>query len=95
MGTPRDSPAAESVAYSTAPGHWSRVGRALFILALLELGLLLLVLPWTSLWQHNYLLQHWTWLGQWPLSSYARGAVSGWGLINLWLGTGEIVRTHS
>lgn len=70
----------------------SRAGRAIVALALLELGLLLLVLPWAGVWQHNYFLQNWAWLHRWPLSPYVRGAVTGWGLINLWLGTGELIR---
>lgn len=70
----------------------SRGGRAIVALALLELGLLLLVLPWAGVWQHNYFLQNWAWLRGWPLSPYVRGAVTGWGLINLWLGTGELIR---
>ncbi|MGH9535332.1 MAG: hypothetical protein ACRD2E_10785 [Terriglobales bacterium] len=73
-------------------GIASRAGRALLVMVLLELGLLLLVLPWTGAWQHNYFLQQWPWLRDWALSPYVRGAVSGWGLVNLWLGTGEIVR---
>lgn len=94
MGSSRDAPAPEALAPPAPPSHWDRAGRALVILALLELGLLLLVLPWTNIWQHNYFLLHWTWLGQWPLSLYTRGAVSGWGLINLWLGTGEILHAR-
>ncbi len=70
----------------------SRGGRAIVALALLELGLLLLVLPWAGVWRHNYFLQNWAWLRGWPLSPYVRGAVTGWGLINLWLGTGELIR---
>ena len=65
--------------------------RALKVVISLELGLLLLVLPWTAVWNNNYFVQHsvaWHWL----LSPYLRGAISGLGLMNLWLGTGEVTQ---
>lgn len=65
--------------------------RALQVVLSLELGLLLLVLPWTAVWSGNYFVQHYT-AGHWLLSPYLRGAVSGLGLMNLWLGTGEVTQ---
>lgn len=75
---------------ATSTGAWRRLGRAALIVVLLELGLLLLVVPWTGVWQHNYFAQHFSALGAWLLSPYCKGAISGLGLINLWFGTGEI-----
>jgi hypothetical protein len=65
---------------------------ALLIVISLEIGLLLLVVPWTANWDHNYFLQHLPALRGWILSPFCRGAVSGLGLLNLWWGTGQI--TH-
>ena len=73
--------------------------RAAAVVVAIEVGLLLLSLPWTSLWphtpwvqslgaQHPALLQFW-------LSPYLRGAVSGLGLLNLWIATSEITQVRS
>lgn len=65
--------------------------RALRVVISLELGLLLLILPWTPVWDNNYFAQH-TAAAHWLLSAYLRGAISGLGLMNLWLGTGEVTQ---
>jgi len=69
-------------------------GRALAVVASIEVGLLLLTLPWTAVWDHNFWLGYLT--GPHPgvvrdwLSPYARGAASGLGLVNLWAAASEI-----
>ena len=74
-----------------------RTGSVVFIIFCLELGLFLLVYPWTDSWSGNYF----SWIG--PLSvqpawhslwnnSYVRGAVSGLGLVNVWLAVSEALR---
>ena len=71
---------------------WQHAVTALMIVVCLEVGLLLVVVPWTSNWDHNYFLQRLPGLRNFILSPFARGAVSGLGLLNLWIGTGQI--TH-
>lgn len=56
------------------------------ILFCLELGVFLLVLPWTSLWEHNYFLYRYPGLSPWLLNHYLRGALSGVGLVDIGLG---------
>lgn len=62
----------------------------LFLLSLilfcLELGVFLLILPWTSLWEHNYFLFRYPDLTSWLLNHYLRGALSGLGLVDLGVG---------
>ncbi len=82
-------------ANSSARAHWRRLGRAVLIVVLLELGLLLLVVPWTGVWRNNYFLLHSASLSAWALSPFCRGAVSGLGLLNLWFGTGELGQFRS
>jgi hypothetical protein len=65
---------------------------ALLIVIFLEIGLLLVIVPWTANWDHNYFLQRLPELRGWLLSPFARGAVSGLGLLNLWMGTGQITQ---
>ena len=70
-----------------------------FILICFEIGFLLVILPWvpTPSWGDNYLLEvvalkmHAPWLATALRSGFARGAVSGLGLLNLLLGIWEIV----
>jgi hypothetical protein len=70
-----------------------------FILICFEIGILLVILPWvpTPSWNENYLLvlaadkMHWPWLALALKSGYARGAVTGLGLLNILLGVWEIM----
>ena len=64
---------------------------ALFLSALSSLlvGIVLLVAPWTVLWEGNVLLQPSSWLRGLLLSPFARGAVSGLGLVNILLAIDE------
>jgi hypothetical protein len=70
-----------------------------FILICFEIGILLVILPWlpSPSWSENYLLvlaadkMHWPWLALAMKSGYARGAVSGLGVLNILLGVWEIV----
>jgi|SRR5215813_4183988 len=70
-----------------------------FILICFEIGILLVILPWvpSPSWNENYLLvlaadkMNWPWLALAMKSGYARGAVSGLGLLNILLGVWEII----
>jgi len=72
------------------PVWLQRVFLAVYVLFCIELGLVLLVLPWvTGYWFSS------GWLAQWPglrnvlQSGFVRGAVSGLGLLDIWLGIME------
>lgn len=58
----------------------------------LEVGILLIVLPWTTFWDRNYLFDLLPVLRDWLHNSYVRGAVSGLGLLNMGLGLSEVSR---
>lgn len=70
-----------------------------FILICFEIGILLVILPWvpSPSWNENYLLvlaadkMHWPWLAIAMKSGYARGAVTGLGVLNILLGVWEII----
>ena len=62
----------------------------LFILICLELGIFLLFLPWTSLWEHNYFLLRYPTLVRYLLNHYVRGGISGLGLLNVWIAVYEL-----
>lgn len=48
---------------------------------LIEAGLLLVLAPWTALWDRNFFARAVPWLGVWMANAYVRGGVTGIGLI--------------
>jgi hypothetical protein len=80
------------------PAGWSRrLWSVLLILICFELGLFLLIYPWTDSWSENYFA--WvvrgsvqsTWHSLWD-NSYVRGCISGMGLVNIWIAVAEVFR---
>ncbi len=64
----------------------------LFVAYLVEAGLVLLIVPWSSLWERNAFIQMAaTWLVDIARSGWARGAVSGIGLMLVGAGLAEAV----
>lgn len=64
----------------------------LFIIFCLEVGLFLLVFPWTEAWDSNFfsgMVPEWH--RYWD-NDYVRGAVSGLGVLNLYIAILEIFR---
>lgn len=72
---------------------WARrLGVFLFVFTSLLLGVALTVLPWTQRWSDNpFLVQHLE-LRSFVLLGFVRGAVSGLGIVNLWMGIFEGIR---
>ncbi len=63
-----------------------------FVVFTLELGVFLLVFPWLEFWDLNWVpLQGPGWRELW-MNNYFRGALSGLGLLNLWVGFVELLR---
>lgn len=56
----------------------------------LEVGLLLVFLPWSAYWERNYFAVVLPWLRPIVTSYYVRGFVSGVGLLNLLAGFSEL-----
>ncbi len=59
------------------------VAVALSVVSSLLVGVVLGIAPWTPLWDANRLIQPYPWLREVVLSPFARGAVTGLGLVNL------------
>ena len=80
-----------------SPFHWyHKVSALLFIMFCLEVGLFLLIFPWTDKWDDNLFatllsntIPNWS---QYWQSTYLRGAMSGIGLIDLYICFAEIFR---
>lgn len=74
------------------PHRWlQRLWLVVFVLFCLEIGILLTVLPWTSLWTSNSLLIGFPALKEFLSHNFVRGLVSGLGLIDIWMGVAEAV----
>ncbi len=63
------------------------------VLSSLLVGLVLIVAPWTALWETNYLMALDSRLREVLLSAFTRGAVTGLGLVNFVLALQEL-REH-
>ena len=67
---------------------WKRLFLAIFILLSFEVGFFLIIVPWSTTWENNYFFRT-ALLQEILMSPFARGAVSGLGLLNIFLGLGE------
>jgi hypothetical protein len=56
-----------------------------------EVGLLLVVLPWTTLWDRNYVFDAMPLVRGLTHNPYLRGAVSGLGVLNFGFGIIEVI----
>jgi hypothetical protein len=63
----------------------NRIMRVLLLLVWLELGLMLILVPWSEIWQTNYFIIQFPELGTILRSPYLRGAISGLGVMNVFL----------
>jgi len=61
----------------------------------LEVGLLLMVLPWSAYWEHNYFAEAWPVLAPLITNHFVRGGVTGLGLVNLVAGVSELAPVFS
>ena len=61
----------------------------LSVVSSLLVGTILVVAPWTGLWESNYLLAPHPALRQLLLSAFTRGGISGLGLVNILLALHE------
>lgn len=58
----------------------------------LELGLFLLAFPWLESWDMNWAAAQSPWLSAIWMSPYFRGALSGLGLLNIYIALSELVK---
>lgn len=68
-----------------------RLGRVVLAFAWFDLGLLVLLLPWSPFWESSFLLARHPALIPILLSGYLRGAVSGLGLLDVILAADVLV----
>lgn len=68
----------------------STLNRLLFTAYFLEVGLILLVVPWSPFWERNYFAESLPFLQAVIHSNFVRGAVSGIGILNLAAGLADL-----
>jgi hypothetical protein len=77
---------------SDVPLWMQRLSVVTFVIFCIELGMVLAVLPWMRAWTENSLLAPYPGLRAFLEHNFVRGAVSGLGLVNIWIGIWEAVR---
>lgn len=81
-------------------GWFHRLTSLIFVIFCFEVGLFLLIYPWTDAWANNYFA--WVapgamqapWHEFWN-NTYVRGALSGMGVVNLWIAITEVFQMLS
>ena len=62
----------------------------LLVAYFLEVGLVLVLVPWSGFWDQNYFAEAFPVLQDVMRNNYVRGAVSGLGIVNLLIGFHEL-----
>ena len=71
---------------------YHKTSAVVFIAFCLEIGFFLLIFPWTEYWEANYFAAFVPeWHRYWD-NAYVRGAISGLGVVNLYISFVEILR---
>lgn len=65
--------------------------RLVFVLFFLEVGFVLIVIPWLAFWDRNYFAQLMPSLQAFITNNFVRGAVSGLGVVNVVVGLRELL----
>jgi len=71
---------------------YHKVAAIVFITICLEIGFFLLIFPWTEYWDGNYFIGLAPRLGRLWENWYLRGAISGLGLVNVYISVLEVFR---
>lgn len=72
----------------------NRILRVLMVLILFELGVFLIVLPWSTIWEQNFFMQHNPELIHIVLHPAMRGIVSGLGFLDIMVAIGMLRRAR-
>ena len=87
-----DSPAPEPQRRRVEYRWYHKMSAVLLITFCLEVGLFLLIYPWTDSWDNNYFGAVAPGLRQFWGNMYVRGGISGLGVINLYISLAEVFR---
>jgi hypothetical protein len=85
-------PAIEELPEPLASDWRRKLGVVLFVMVCFEVGLFLLIFPWMQFWRNNSIAGLAPWMHELWISPYFRGALSGLGVLNLYISIAEVVR---
>ncbi len=63
----------------------------IYVIYILEVGLILFFIPWLNMWESNYFFQKNIYLGEIMRNPFIRGAVSGLGIVTVLIAFGETI----
>jgi hypothetical protein len=89
-GKPANRESAQPPDY-VEPLWMRRTKLVIFVMACIYLGIILIILPWNELWVQNGLIHRYPGLRDLAMSNFVRGAITGLGFVNVWLGVWEAV----
>lgn len=90
---PAENPVPISKSSPSVARLWlRRIGVLLFVFLCATLGVMLMILPWRPEWSDNPLLLPYPTLRAIVASGFARGAATGLGVLNVWIGFWEAIR---
>lgn len=92
---PEPQPAQDAISKRRRPvlHLWlRRVGVLLFVFLCATIGVMLMILPWRPEWADNHLLLPYPTLRAIFASGFARGACTGLGVLNVWIGFWEAIQ---
>jgi hypothetical protein len=69
----------------------ARIWLGVKVILFIQAGMMLLIVPWTPIWERNSLVSTSFGLQELLHSGFVRGAISGLGLINIWIGIADAV----
>ena len=73
----------------------NRFLRIVLVFCCFELGVLLVILPWSAFWERNFFLQRFPEMIPLVLNPYLRGAVTGLGVLDILVAAGMLRRQES
>lgn len=73
----------------------NRFLRIVLVFCCFELGVLLVILPWSAFWERNFFLQRFPEMIPLVLNPYLRGAVTGLGVLDIFVAAGMLRRQES
>jgi hypothetical protein len=78
--------------YAEVPVWLQRLFAGTYVLFCIVVGMWLLALPWVGKWFEEGLVSRWPELQRVLQHGFVRGAVSGLGLVDIWLGVWEAIQ---
>ena len=69
--------------------------RLVYVAFFFEVGLLLLVLPWSAFWDRNYFVFTWPAITPFLTSNFVRGGITGLGAVNVCAGVADLLLVFS